>query len=242
MIKPTVGRIVHYFPAMLDEGIKPEPGSPLAAIITRVWTDTCINITYFDANGVAFGKTSVLLVHDDQQPAPDGAYVAWMPYQKGQAAKTEAVQREAVNSVLDARIPILDQISDLCYAIEKCGASPELTDAVTKASALREPISKLVRRAIALGIDGGLMSVSHSEPEVKTEALEEAAESCTQKVADDTSDLVRLILKPGTTLKINGLPVQLVGEAMVAAHPSNVPMMFCKPGEAKSDQDRSLGN
>ncbi|WP_312903626.1 hypothetical protein [Stutzerimonas nitrititolerans] len=166
MIKPTVGRVVHYFPAMLDEGAKPEPGSPLAAIITRVWTDTCINITYFDANGVAFGKTSVLLVHDDQQPAPDGAYVAWMPYQKGQAAKTEA--------------------------------------------------------------------------------LEKAAESCAQNVAiaDSPNDLVRLILKPGTTLKINGLPVQLVGEAMVAAHPSNVPMMFCvcEPGEAKSDQDRSSGN
>ena len=57
-----------------------------------------------------------------------------------------------VDKFLDTRIPILDQIYDLCLAIEKCGASPELTDAVTKAGALRKPISDLVNQAVALGI------------------------------------------------------------------------------------------
>lgn len=67
-----------------------------------------------------------------------------------------------VNKFLDTRIPILDQIYDLCLAIEKCGASPELTDAVTKAGALREPISELVNQALALGIGEGIASVSFS--------------------------------------------------------------------------------
>jgi hypothetical protein len=67
-----------------------------------------------------------------------------------------------VDKFLDTRIPILDQIYDLCLAIEKCGASPELTDAVTKAGALREPISELVRQALDLGIGEGIVSVSFS--------------------------------------------------------------------------------
>ena len=70
--------------------------------------------------------------------------------------------RSSLDKLLDTRIPILDQIYDLCQAIEKCGASPELTDAVTKAGDLRAPISELVEQAIALGIGEGIVSVSYS--------------------------------------------------------------------------------
>lgn len=69
---------------------------------------------------------------------------------------------EKVNELLNTRIPILNQIYDLCLAIEKCGASPELTDAVTKAGALRQPISELVNQALALGIGEGITGVSFS--------------------------------------------------------------------------------
>lgn len=68
-----------------------------------------------------------------------------------------------VGKFLDTRIPILDQIYDLCLAIEKCGASPELTDAVTKAGALRKPISDLVNQAVALGIGEGIVTMHISE-------------------------------------------------------------------------------
>lgn len=67
-----------------------------------------------------------------------------------------------INQLLEKRIPILDQIYDVCQAIEKCGASPELTDAVTKVGELREPISKLVNQALKLGIGEGIVSVSYS--------------------------------------------------------------------------------
>ena len=181
MIKPTVGRMLHYYPASEDGGAIISFGQPLAATIAHVWNDRCINIAYLDTNGVWRGKTSVLLVHENDEARPGAGYCVWMPYQKGQAAKTDSLERkllesanhgvaglnvrarhDALDSLLAARIPILDQIYDLCQAIEKCGASPELTDAVTKASALREPISELVRQALLLGIGDGIVRVSYS--------------------------------------------------------------------------------
>lgn len=179
MIKPTVGRMLHYYPTGEDSGAIITLGQPLAATIAHVWNDRCINIAYLDTNGVWRGKTSVLLVHENDEARPGAGYCVWMPYQKGQAAKTDSLERkllesanpgvaglnvrarhDALDSLLAARIPILDQIYDLCQAIEKCGASPELTDAVTKASALREPISELVRQALLLGIGDGIVSVN----------------------------------------------------------------------------------
>lgn len=88
-----------------------------------------------------------------------------------------------IDKLLETRIPILDQIYDLCLAIEKCGASPELTDAVTKAGALRKPISDLVNQAVALGIGEGIVTMHISESpkaelgEVLPEDLKEPSES-----------------------------------------------------------------
>ena len=53
-----------------------------------------------------------------------------------------------------SRHPILQQATEVCYAIEKCGASPELTDAVTLASALVRSINDLLdKHAIAIKKD-----------------------------------------------------------------------------------------
>lgn len=86
-------------------------------------------------------------------------------YQREQAesaGQSKAVLQAGIDEFLDTRIPIINQLTELCDAIEKCGASPELTNAVTKASALREPISELVKQAVALGIGDGIVSVSYS--------------------------------------------------------------------------------
>lgn len=92
-IKPTVGRVLWYYPRDDDSGAKPSPGQPLAAVIAAVWTDTCVNIAYFDANGVQWSKQSVLLIHGDAHP--EQGYAAWMPYQKGQAKAQEAGESAA---------------------------------------------------------------------------------------------------------------------------------------------------
>lgn len=92
MITPTPGRVVLYYPLKCGIGVGdpgPDPGDkPLAATISWVWSDTCVNLTVHDMNGNTYGKTSVLL-HQDGNPKPDSFYCEWMPYQKGQAAKYE---------------------------------------------------------------------------------------------------------------------------------------------------------
>ena len=97
MIKPTVGRVVlltissGY--AMQNVLACSDPSQPLAAQIAYVHNDCMVNLTAWDQNGKQFGITSVQLLQDDD-PVPDGAafYCEWMPYQKGQAAKTEATE------------------------------------------------------------------------------------------------------------------------------------------------------
>jgi hypothetical protein len=94
MIKPTVGRVVWYY---RDGKSQVEAGKqPYAAIVAFVWSDTCINIAFFDSNGVADKTTSVQLVQDGDE-LPEHDFCCWMPYQKGQAAKTEALEKQVAS-------------------------------------------------------------------------------------------------------------------------------------------------
>ena len=86
MIKPTIGRIVWYYEADIH-------AQPRAAIICYVWSDTCVNLAVFSQNGFAESRTSVLLWQEGHgTPRPSSYFAEWMPYQKGQAAKTEALE------------------------------------------------------------------------------------------------------------------------------------------------------
>lgn len=86
MIKPSVGRVIHFYPGVGFSGARPESGAPLPALISLVWSDALINIGGFDANGAPFSQTSVPLVQDGE-PKPAGFYASWMPYQIAQAQK-----------------------------------------------------------------------------------------------------------------------------------------------------------
>ncbi len=96
MIKPTVGRVVHYRTgnADIDGAMVRNGDQPLAAIITCVWSDSCVNLVVFDANGRRHERTSVLLLQEGNPQPGGGHYCEWMPYQKGQAAKTEELEKE----------------------------------------------------------------------------------------------------------------------------------------------------
>jgi hypothetical protein len=89
MIQPTIGRVVLYHPAFTPDSSSNE--RTFAAIICHVWSDTCVNLAVFDSNGVAGSQTSVFLFQGDSE-RPSSCYAEWMPYQKGQAAKTEQLQ------------------------------------------------------------------------------------------------------------------------------------------------------
>lgn len=92
MIKPTVGRVVWYWPRSPQQG-----SQPLAAIVAHVWSDTCVNLAIFDANGNAmvYPSTSVLLVQEENERPSGGNFCEWMPYQIGQAKKHEADKHDS---------------------------------------------------------------------------------------------------------------------------------------------------
>lgn len=82
MIKPTVGRVVWYYPTGHSPG-----DQPLAAIIARVWSDTRVNLAVPDEHGSPYRllTTSVLLVQEGDDVPEGGGYCTWMPYQISQA-------------------------------------------------------------------------------------------------------------------------------------------------------------
>ena len=83
MIKPTVGRVVDFWPQKEPDAAKAE--QPNAALIVDVWGDRMVNLVVFDSNGIPRGETSVTLLQDDDVPNAYGRFASWMPYQKGQA-------------------------------------------------------------------------------------------------------------------------------------------------------------
>jgi hypothetical protein len=95
MIKPTVGRVVWFYPVGRSNQQQPQ-----AALIAHIWSNTCVNLAIFDDNGVPYPNppTSILLVQEGNPVPGGGNYCCWMPYQTGQAAKTEALQKELAGS------------------------------------------------------------------------------------------------------------------------------------------------
>lgn len=87
MISPTIGRVVLVYRGKSNQA---EP-----ALVAYVFSDRMINVGGFDKNGAPFQATSMQLLQDDDKPMNPGYYAEWMPYQKGQAAKTEALEAAA---------------------------------------------------------------------------------------------------------------------------------------------------
>lgn len=91
MIVPTVGRIVWYRAKLLDNS-HPKESPEQAAIVVRVHSDRMVNLVVFGHGGDIMPVTSVHLVQDGDDLPFDRSYAEWMPFQKGQAAKAEALE------------------------------------------------------------------------------------------------------------------------------------------------------
>ena len=83
MIKPTVGRVLWYWPGK-GSLFALMPGQPLAATVAAVWSDTCVNIGFLDSNGFPQNETSVQLWQgeDSGVPRPLARFCEWMPMPK----------------------------------------------------------------------------------------------------------------------------------------------------------------
>jgi hypothetical protein len=87
-IRPNIGRIVWYWPD--GERGKRAGKQPLAAQISFVHSDDCVNLGFLHENGNHGYATSVRL-WDGQGERPVGPYCEWMPYQV-QAARRQGVE------------------------------------------------------------------------------------------------------------------------------------------------------
>lgn len=91
MIKPTVGRRVHYWPGRHGSGTVLATEQPFDAGIAYVYGDRMVNISYVDHYGTQFAATSVRLVQEgDERPSDQSAFCEWMPFQVGQAKAAAA--------------------------------------------------------------------------------------------------------------------------------------------------------
>lgn len=104
MIKPTVGRMVHFHPARGDP-IVHDGVQPLSGQIAYVHNDRLVNLGVLDKNGVLHPRTSVPLLQDDDAAQAGTAHAKWMDYQRGQAAKTEALERQIADAGAEAKNP-----------------------------------------------------------------------------------------------------------------------------------------
>ena len=92
MIQPTVGRVVLFHPGVnVPEADMDRAGGPYAAIIAHVLSDEYVNLAVFDSDGRHHFRTSVRLRQPNAE-ADDNRFCEWLPYQVGQAAKTEKLQ------------------------------------------------------------------------------------------------------------------------------------------------------
>ncbi len=70
MIKPTIGRVVWFHPPSNEASEDFVPTPICAAIVTHVWSDSCVNLAVFDRDGRNHPFTSVALIQDGD-PAPE---------------------------------------------------------------------------------------------------------------------------------------------------------------------------
>lgn len=95
-IEPTVGRVLWFFSAPGDPLYGQQaPDEPLAAHVARVHGDGRVNVAVLDRDGNFHARQRVLLVQPDDLKPDDEPFCVWMPYQKGQAARTEEAEARA---------------------------------------------------------------------------------------------------------------------------------------------------
>lgn len=97
MITPTAGRILWHF----DRDDRDTPREPRAAIVARVWTASMVNVLLIQKDGTTQPVTSVPIFEDEEAAMAAGVpfWCEWMPYQKGQAAKTEALEKQTAGAL-----------------------------------------------------------------------------------------------------------------------------------------------
>ena len=117
-IIPTVGRVVYFTPSCIS-GITPDFNTGVcAALVTAVHNYNCVNLSVLDANGQHHARCSVCHVSTVSADDDVKKYDTWdwMPYQKGQAAKTEQLEAKLGDAHQKPSLAYCQQTGSLCNA------------------------------------------------------------------------------------------------------------------------------
>lgn len=95
MIKPSVGRVVWFYPRG-DDSLAGSSDQPLAALVAYVWTDTLVTLMVIDKDGQPQPRLHIPLGAENH--APEESYCDWMPYQKAVAKGEIAPNLHATTS------------------------------------------------------------------------------------------------------------------------------------------------
>ena len=103
-IKPTVGRLLYFYPNQQEEkGFRLEPSQPCVAIILFVHDDTHVNALVYTHEGLPCLQFKCrLLQAGDETPPVTERYLDWMPYQKDVAA---GVRKPVLHASLEPEKP-----------------------------------------------------------------------------------------------------------------------------------------
>lgn len=116
-IAPTVGRSIHYHPA----ADHPDHGQTLVALIAKVNPDGTLNLAIFDSCGHHFSRQRVALIQCDDATPEGMQYCTWMPFQVGQASKTEeaehALRKQRARFAMDQAVHKGDEMFDATSSV-----------------------------------------------------------------------------------------------------------------------------
>ena len=102
LIVPTVGRVVWFEPGQ-SVLFNKRGEQPMAAQIVFVHGDRLVNLSVFDHTGQQYAVKNVPLVQEDDAYQSDKQHCHWMPFQIGQQARTEAVEKMVLGVAAPAR-------------------------------------------------------------------------------------------------------------------------------------------
>ena len=96
---PTNGRVMLYWPVPHERNVvvQHDLAQPLKCDVCHVWGEDLVNVLVTDSNGRQHVRTSVWVVQEGGPHTAEelgGAYVTWMAYQVGQAAKHEELENK----------------------------------------------------------------------------------------------------------------------------------------------------
>lgn len=95
-IKPTIGRMVDFWPNGMLNMNTFDPKQPFAAQVVYVWGDTMVNLRVTDHAGNSQPMSSVRLINEGDVVPVDCYYCSWMPYQVHVARKDAAEAPDVV--------------------------------------------------------------------------------------------------------------------------------------------------